>query len=37
MISRFNTHIEYRKITFLLFYYLLQIRYYNEVQINIKV
>jgi hypothetical protein len=30
MISRFNIHIKYRKITFLLFYYLLQIRYYNR-------
>jgi hypothetical protein len=30
MISRFNTHIKYRKITFLLFYYLLQIGYYTQ-------
>jgi uncharacterized membrane protein (DUF106 family) len=28
-ISGFNTHIKSRKITFLLFYYLLQIGYYN--------
>jgi hypothetical protein len=29
MIGRFNIHIKHKKITFLLFYYLLQIGYYN--------
>jgi hypothetical protein len=31
MISRFNTHTKYRTITFLLFYYLLQIGYYIDL------
>jgi hypothetical protein len=29
MIGRFNIHIKHKKITFLLFYYLLQIGYYK--------
>jgi hypothetical protein len=30
MVNRHNTHIKYRTITILLFYYLLQIRYYRS-------
>jgi hypothetical protein len=30
MISNFNTHIKYRKMTFLLFYYILQTGCYNN-------
>ena len=34
MIGRFNIHIKHKKITFLLFYYLLQIGYYSHDEGN---